>query len=102
MEDEKPSKELPKLRDLKITLEDKVEWCNQPATRAWFKSLQNMALDIQAGMIGRYDRENADATFGSVAEAVGAVRVLNHLLNQQMENKNRMFSEADLEERIDG
>lgn len=102
MEEEKVPQVLPKLRDLKITLEDKVEWCNQPATRAWFKSLQNMALDIQTGMIARYDRDNGDATFGSVAEAVGAVRVLNHLLNQQMENKNRMFSEADLEERVDG
>lgn len=102
MEEEKVPQTLPKLRDLKITLEDKVEWCNQPATRAWFKSLQNMALDIQSGMVGRYNRENADETFGSVAEAVGAIRVLHHLLNQQMENKNRMFSEADLEETVGG
>lgn len=93
---------LPPLRDLKVTLEDKVEWCQLAATRAWFKSLQNMALDIQNSLANRYNRENADETFGSVAEAIGAIRVIQHLLNQQMENKERMFSEADLEEIVDG
>lgn len=92
---------LPKLRDLQISVEDKRDWAQLPCTRAWFKSLQNLALQIQNTMIGKYQRDSSDKTLSGIAESVGAVNILYYLMSQQIDESTRLFSEQDLEEEVD-
>jgi hypothetical protein len=95
---------VPKLRELKVSREEILDWCQQPATRLFFKSLVAAYKRHQKSMANAYDRESADKTIMKVAEIAGAMGVILDLLNSVHGDQDAQVSlvrQEDVEEAFD-
>lgn len=100
-----PRPQLPKLRELKVSQDEIIDWASQPQTRLFFKALGDSYKSLEKASSQAYDPESADKTFGKIAEMRGAMNVLMRLLNSvhgDDDSKVMLFSEEDLEEVLNG
>lgn len=98
---DQPRAQLPKIRELKVSQEEILDWVSQPQTRLFFKALASSYKDLQRASATAYDPESADKTLAKLGEITGAMNVLLRLLNSvhgDDDSKVMLFSEADLEE----